>query len=188
LAFKHLLPRGRGYPKETVVKIKVPLCRHLKTNGIQCQSPALEYSDYCFFHDRLLERHRNFRTSKTTARGLHPDYDIQLHALEDAESIQLAISVVVNALASGGLRAERATAILYGLQLASSNVRNLAPKPRPEEVVRSIATTLDGLNVADTPTYTFLTPDQETSERLLREAEVTRRLGLPADPNVLPTE
>lgn len=170
------------------MKIKVPLCRHLKTNGIQCQSPALEYSDYCFFHDRLLERHRNFRSSKTTARGLHPDYDIQLHALEDAESIQLAISVVVNALASGGLRADRASAILYGLQLASSNVRNLAPKPKPEEVVRSIATTLDGLNVAGTPAYAHLTPDRETSERLLREAEVTRRLNLPADPNVILTE
>lgn len=166
------------------MKVRIPLCRHLKTNGIQCQSPSLDFSNYCFFHDRLHERHRNFRTSKTTARGLHPDYDIQLHALEDAESIQLAISVVVNALASGGLRTDRASAILYGLQLASSNVRNLAPKPRPEEVVRSIATTLDGLNLADTPAYTFLTPDQETSDRLLREAEVTRKLGLPPDPDV----
>ena len=150
------------------MKIKVPLCRHLKTNGTQCQSPALEYSNYCFFHDRLHERHQSYRFSKTTEKGLIPEYDIKLHALEDAESIQLAISVVVNALAVGTLRAQRASVILYGLQLASSNLRNLAPRPKPEEVVRSISTTLDGLNLADQPAYALITPDRETAERLLR--------------------
>src|SRR5260221_1041354 len=117
--------------------MKVPLCRHLKTNGTQCKSPTLEYSNYCFFHDRLHERHKNYRLSKTTEKGLIPGYDIKLHALEDAESIQLAISVVVNALAIGTLKSDRARILLYGLQLASLNARRLAPTPRAEEVVRT---------------------------------------------------
>jgi hypothetical protein len=130
------------------VRITIPLCHHIKTNGIQCQSPSLKLSSYCFFHERLHERHQNFRSTKTTARGLHRGYNIQLQALEDAESIQLALSQVMSALASGKLSCERASALLYGLQLASSNLRNLTSSPKPEEVVRSISTTLDILNLA----------------------------------------
>jgi hypothetical protein len=137
--------------------MRVPLCRHLKTNGTQCKSPALDYSNYCFFHERLHERHKSYRFSRTTERGLCPQYDIKLHALEDAESIQLAISVVINALATGSLRADKAKALLYGLQLASINVRRLAPKPKAEEIVRSIATTEDGLNLALPTAYANLT-------------------------------
>ena len=29
------------------------LCRHIKTNGVQCQSPALAESQWCYFHSRL---------------------------------------------------------------------------------------------------------------------------------------
>lgn len=141
--------------------MRVPLCRHLKTNGTQCKSPALDYSNYCFFHERLHERHKSYRFSRTTERGLCPHYDIKLHALEDAESIQLAISVVINALATGSLRADKAKALLYGLQLASVNVRRLGAKPKAEEIVRSIATTEDGLNLALPTAYANLNAPAE---------------------------
>jgi hypothetical protein len=39
--------------------------------------------------------------------------------------VQLALSVVVNALAAGDLDPQRARALLYGLQLASSNARHM---------------------------------------------------------------
>ncbi len=164
--------------------MRVPLCRHLKTNGTQCKSPALDYSNYCFFHERLHERHKSYRFSRTTERGLCPQYDIKLHALEDAESIQLAISVVINALATGSLRADKAKALLYGLQLASVNVRRLAPKPKAEEIVRSIATTEDGLNLALPTAYANLNatpePDCNPHPAELPQAPAETK-ALPAD-------
>lgn len=122
--------------------VKIPLCHHIKTNGIQCQSPALKGSSYCFFHERLHQSHRNFRSAKTNARGRHREYDLQFDALEDPQSIQFALSRVITDLASGDLRCERASALLYGLQLASSNLRNLSPRqpslPRNEPALTQL--------------------------------------------------
>lgn len=161
--------------------MRVSLCRHLKTNGTQCQSPALEFSNYCFFHDRLHERHKNYRFSRTTERGLVPQHDVKLHALEDAESIQLAISIVVNELATGQLRPNIASTLLYGLQLASANLRNLPPKPAPQDLVRSVATTNDGLAIALPKAYAELEiaseaalPSPHTSPQLPHESVTNR--------------
>jgi len=120
------IPPGGPPPQEKDVTVNIPLCHHIKTNGIQCQSPALKRSSYCFFHDRLHERHRNFRISGTSARSLRREYDIQLHNLDDTESIHFALSQVITGLASGNLSCERASALLYGLQLVASNLRNLS--------------------------------------------------------------
>ncbi len=123
---------------------KTPLCRHLKTSGAHCKSPAMSYSDYCYFHDRLHRRHKSFRYTNQTKNHLYPGRDIQLPPLEDAESVQLAIAVVVNALAVGDLQTGRATALLYGLQVAYANAKYLAATPKPEEpgeIVRQYAIT-----------------------------------------------
>ncbi|WP_263367338.1 hypothetical protein [Edaphobacter bradus] len=172
------------------MKMKVQLCRHLKTNGTQCQSPAMQYggSSYCYFHDRLHERHKRFRYTEETKGYLIRGRHIQLHPVEDAESIQLAISLVVNALATGDLEPQRATALLYGLQLASTNARTLAPKPKPEEIVRTIATSPDGLDIAFPSTYLALTPDKETAERLQREYDFIRLHGLKEETAALPDD
>jgi hypothetical protein len=45
--------------------------------------------------------------------------------LEDADSIQLAISMVITALGQNRLDTRRAGSMLYALQVASSNVHNL---------------------------------------------------------------
>lgn len=162
--------------------MKVPLCRHLKTNGTQCQSPQMEGSNYCFFHDRLHERHKNYRFTKTTERGLIPGYSIKLHALEDAESIQVAISAVVNALAMGALDERKATALLYGLQLASINITRLSPKPKPEEIVRSVCTTDDGLTLAWTDAYAIV-PVQPRPYSTPIEPQIERQTESPQFPN-----
>jgi len=39
----------------------VPLCRHIKTNGIRCKSPAINRLPYCYYHFRSLQRHRPYR-------------------------------------------------------------------------------------------------------------------------------
>jgi hypothetical protein len=101
--------------------MQFPLCRHTKTNGRRCKSPALKARSYCYFHQRTHQRH-----NPASSRPL-PGPHVDLTALEDRESIQAALSVVVNALATGNLETERATALLYGIQLASSNTSSPAP-------------------------------------------------------------
>ena len=75
-----------------------PLCRHIKTNGIQCKSPALTAGLYCFFHKRLYARHNPFRNTPVGHAAMIPGHHIQLEPLEDSESVQIALSVVINAL------------------------------------------------------------------------------------------
>jgi hypothetical protein len=135
-----------------------PICRHIKTNGLQCQSPALTEADYCYFHARLHQSHATYRHTPATRGYLIPGQHIQLTALEDRESVQIALSVVINALATGQLETKRATALLYGLQLASMNSTNLHLKPYAPEVVRTIDSSPDGLDLAEPGTTVDLTP------------------------------
>jgi len=129
--------------------MELPLCRHIRTNGLRCKSPALIGAIYCFFHARLHERHSNYRHTAVSRGYLIPGQHIQLTTLEDRESIQVALSVVINALATGNLDSRRATALLYGLQLASSNAVGLDLTPYPTSVVRAAESTPDGLDLAE---------------------------------------
>ena len=80
------------------------LCRHIRTNGLRCKSPALHKSAWCFYHGNLHLRHRAYRHTEATRGYLIPGQHIQLTALEDRESVQVALSVVINALATATSR------------------------------------------------------------------------------------
>ncbi len=123
------------------------LCRHIKTKGTQCQSPSLTDQPYCYFHTTLHQRHANYRYTEATRGYLLPGQHIELTALEDRESVQVALSVVINALATGRLDTKRATALLYGLQLAGGNARHLL-KPYSPDVILSHQSDTEGLNLA----------------------------------------
>lgn len=123
------------------------LCRHVMTNGVQCQSPALRSGEHCFFHTRLYQRHIPFREQVKTEGVQVPGQHIQLTPLEDRDSIQVSLSLVVNALATGKLETRRAMAILYGLALASQNAARLSP-PYGPKVVRTVTTSPEGLDLA----------------------------------------
>ncbi len=125
------------------------LCRHIRTNGLRCKSPALNTANWCFYHDNLHRRHRSFRHTEATRGYLCPGQHIQLDTLEDRESVQVALSVVINALAVGHLDTKRATALLYGLQLASMNAATLHNAPPPSETVRTATETPEGLALAE---------------------------------------
>jgi hypothetical protein len=125
------------------------LCRHIKTNGTRCKSPSLTEGLWCYFHHRLHQRHNTFRPTPATRGYLIPGQHIELSTLEDRESVQVALSVVINALAIGQLDIRRATALLYGLQLASNNARSLQTKPFAPDVVRSVESSPEGLDLAE---------------------------------------
>ena len=113
-------------------------CNHIKTDGIQCHSPAKRDGKYCYYHS--LYRRRVVPTKETPGTIQIPVIDrdrnlvnvdirepyaqrYRLGALEDGAALQVAISTVVNALADNRLDLGRASTLLYGLQLASTNLR-----------------------------------------------------------------
>jgi hypothetical protein len=121
------------------------LCRHIKTNGTQCEAPSLRGEPWCFFHSRLHQRHERFRPVEDVAEpNLLRTQHVRLDAIEDRDSVQVALSVVLNALASGQMESRRATALLYGLQIASSNLARLNSKPHPPSVVLTAEPTPEG--------------------------------------------
>ena len=145
--------------------MEVPICRHIKTNGLQCHAPSLNQAQYCYFHTRLHQRHANFRHTPATRGYLIPGQHIELTALEDRESVQIALSVVINALATGNLETKRATALLYGLQLASMNSAKLHLEPYAPDVIRTVDSSPDGLDLAEPGTLVDLTPCDLTQYR-----------------------
>ena len=124
------------------------LCRHIRTNGRRCQSPALRDENWCFFHERLHHGHRiNRAVQPAPGPGAPPI--IALPALGDHEAIQVGISVVVDAVARGHLDPRRAGVLLRGLQIAAKNAADIITEPSGVNIVRSYMPTLDGLALAD---------------------------------------
>ena len=138
------------------------ICRHIKTNGRRCKSPCLGLSAFCYFHSRLHRRHRNLvenhrnlaeSATESTQTNLQSaqitlEIELDLPPLEDAESIQLAISLVVAALAHNRIDSRRAATILYALQLASTNARSINTEPYGPAVVRTVVHKKSGLDLA----------------------------------------
>src|SRR5438874_1792238 len=142
--------------------MQLTLCRHIKTNGTRCQSPSLTDGLWCYFHHRLHQRHNTFHPTPATRGYLIPGQHIELSTLEDRESVQVALSVVINALATGQLDTKRATALLYGLQLASNNAGNLRTEPNPVNAVRTIEPSPEGLDLAEPGAVYEITDAPET--------------------------
>ncbi|WP_158793392.1 hypothetical protein [Granulicella sp. L60] len=128
---------------------ELPVCRHIKTNGLQCRAVALTDAPFCYFHTRLHARQINYRPNEATRPYFNIGRDLELCAIEDRESVQFALSVVINALAANRIDPKRAATLLYGLQLASSNAARLNIAPDTPDVVRSVESTPDGLDLAE---------------------------------------
>ncbi len=97
-------------------------CEHVKANGHFCGSPAMRGRNYCFFH--IIDIGRRLRLQRYFDHGLQAPA-IELPLLEDAASIQLALMQVTDALLKGTLDRKTAGLVLYSLQTASSNLRNM---------------------------------------------------------------
>lgn len=108
----------------------VPRCQHIKMNGMQCGSPALNRRRQCFFHERAREQHnRIVKDQFKQARFVLP-------LLEDANAVQMALMQVMQLLAWGEMDHKVAGLLLYGLQTASSNLTYVDFEPdEPTDVV-----------------------------------------------------
>ncbi len=94
---------------------RAPRCAHLKANGDRCGSPAVSGKDLCYFHDKALADER----------------PVRLPVLEDANAIQVALMIIMDGLYRYHIPHKTAALLLYGLQIASYNLRRLAGVSEP---------------------------------------------------------
>ena len=102
-------------------------CKHVKSNGEFCGSPALRGRSYCYFH--LTHIGRRLRAARSQARAQAQSAEnavvpLDLPPFEDANSIQISLMQVVDALLHNRIDTKRAGLVLYALQTASSNLAN----------------------------------------------------------------
>jgi hypothetical protein len=117
--------------------VHIPRCTHIKTNGTHCGSPALRGRRFCFFH-------KNWQGQRI-ALNVQPAAPLSftMPVLEDADSVRVALMQVMRLLLAGQLDPKIAGLLLYALQTASLNLRQMKLEPyRHESVVidpRSVA-------------------------------------------------
>ena len=114
------------------------ICRHIKTNGLRCQSPALKGARFCYYHD------------KTHTVGAEPHLrfgPLQLPAPEDSAAIQLSIARIGDALINDRLDLKKATGLFYGLQIAAQFIDRKQPFDE-DKTVQSAELTSDGHELA----------------------------------------
>jgi hypothetical protein len=123
-------------------------CRHIRPSGRRCQMRALTGNAFCYYHESVNAHLRTLHPPDDgTHNMIHPmnlsaekfqrepilaEYysktrgpiELQFPTLEDADSIQLALSMVLTALGQNRIDLKRASGIIYTLQVASANVRN----------------------------------------------------------------
>jgi hypothetical protein len=85
-------------------------CRHIKPNGLRCESPALKGGHFCYYHSKV----------HTIGAEPNPKYGpLLLPAPEDPAAIQLSVARINDALINGRIDLKKATTLFYGLQIAA---------------------------------------------------------------------
>jgi hypothetical protein len=87
------------------------VCQHVRLNNERCTQPARRNSAFCRFHDAAMR-------PLPAAHNLND----QLPVLEDVDSIQIAIMRLLRYLMKGPVDRKDISTLLYGLQLASTNL------------------------------------------------------------------
>ena len=89
-------------------------------------------SSYCYWHHKArARRRRSERIGGPISMEANTGLDLPL--LEDANAIQVAIQEIMQAILDRRIDAKRAGLLLYSLQLASTNLRNMQPHPFESE-------------------------------------------------------
>src|SRR3989442_3165490 len=113
----------------TYYEYRVPRCQHIKTNGTQCGSPALRNGEYCYFHRRW-----RMTTVDLSHSAHHVTTEFVLPVLEDADSIQITLGQIMRMIVCRQVDTKSAGLLLYGLQIASANLRRTRFEPYHKDV------------------------------------------------------
>ncbi len=94
----------------------IPICKHIKDDGVRCGCPALRGRALCYHHDLV---YRGHRIAKNAGCNLIP-------AIKNHRDVRAAVTNVLRAERDGLFTAEEVATMLWGFQIA----RSLLPKPR----------------------------------------------------------
>jgi hypothetical protein len=124
-------------------------CRHIRPSGRRCQMFALRNQPFCYHHESVNAHHRALNPPHDgTENIIHPmnldhgnlqrepilaEYfshsrgplELRFPALEDADAIQVSLSMLLAALGQNRIEPKRASTMIYALQVASINARTL---------------------------------------------------------------
>ncbi len=110
----------------------VPLCQHIRTIGTRCGSPALQTRRFCYYHQAWRPGLVNLGEQEKPLLFVVP-------VLEDAHSIQFALAQTMQRLLAQVIDPKTAGLMFYGLQIASSNLKQMKPEiPQPDDVVENL--------------------------------------------------
>src|SRR5579871_3726507 len=129
-------------------------CRHIFTDGHRCGSPCLRHEDFCYYHHTTRRpvqdpRHRPARTAL-----------FDLPTPEDRAAIQLSIGEVLRRIARNEIDPRRAGLLLYGLQIASTNLpRDPKPARKSQDPYAPQATPIE--DITTDPEQGLLAPQSE---------------------------
>ncbi len=85
-------------------------------------------SNYCYWHHKArARRRRNDHIGGPIS--MEGNSGLDLPVLEDANAVQVSIQEIMQAILDRRIDNKRAGLLIYSLQLASSNIRNLSPRP-----------------------------------------------------------
>jgi hypothetical protein len=95
----------------------VKICEQRKLNGDPCRTPALPDKRFCHYHNVMGPPPINIDNNETI-----PSSHVYLPQLEDANSIQSAISEVCEMMLHRRIEPKEASALFYAMQVASMNL------------------------------------------------------------------
>ena len=146
------------------------LCQHIKVSGDRCGAPARKGRKYCIFHESMHQK--------------RPSYSIPM--AEDAMSLQLGLMQIIRALINQAIDPKTAALALYGLQIASGNLKRFAVEqtsaaddPARQQSLAELL--LERLGIPETPEQVFADYDGEMSNPVDRYPE-ERSMVTPVPP------
>ncbi|MDE1177386.1 MAG: hypothetical protein PW789_12410 [Edaphobacter sp.] len=93
-------------------------CHHRKPGGERCGSPALRGSNLCYYHNET----RGTPEQIAIRKARHRSIMLPGNRLRTRADIQARLDAVTQAIAGNQIDLRRAGLLLYGLQIASSNI------------------------------------------------------------------
>ncbi len=103
-------------------------CAHVLTNGQVCNAIPMRDSNFCYWHHKARARQRRHERIGGPV-SMEANSGLELPLLEDANAIQVSIQEIMQAILDRRIDSKRAGLLLYSLQLAGSNMRNLQALP-----------------------------------------------------------
>lgn len=140
-------------------------CRHIKPDGGRCGSPALRNEHFCYYHHNgRRSGPRQPQVNSVTARKAST-FDLPSPAdLSEHSGLGLALGLILHKIAHNEIDPRRAGLLLYGLQIASMNLkRSTTIKPVNLPCIEDLAFDSD---------HGFLAPQAE-----LGQSEYDERSG-----------